>query len=200
MGGLAGVVCEPMTAAPDTRRPCPEGASGENSGKRERPQAGSERASYRSGFAFGTLGFVTATVLGVVSTIVTSRLYGVRIVGEYALVWAPVAALWVLSTVKEQQALIREITGLPPRHPRVTQLFAAVFTFSTALTFAIAALDAVACWFAFRGPLKAPELIGPAFANIAGYALITNTGWNIDSIFSAFVAGRQLFWCACTKR
>src|SRR5205807_1722037 len=26
------------------------------------------------------------------------------------------------------------------------------------------------------------------------YALVTNTGWNIDSIFSAFVAGRQLFW------
>jgi O-antigen/teichoic acid export membrane protein len=29
---------------------------------------------------------------------------------------------------------------------------------------------------------------------MAGYAIVTNTGWNIDSIFSAFVAGRQLFW------
>jgi O-antigen/teichoic acid export membrane protein len=152
------------------------------------------RASYRSGFAFGTLAFFAVAALGVVSTIVTSRLYGVKIIGEFALVWAPVAALWVLSTVKEQQALIKEITGLPPLHPRVTQLFAAVFTFSCGLTAVVALLDAAICWFVFRGPLNAPTLLVPALVDIAGYALVTNTGWNIDSIFSAFVAGRQLFW------
>ena len=65
------------------------------------------------------------TTLGLVSTIITARLYGVRIIGEFALVTVPVAALWALSSVKEQQALIKEITRLPPRHPRVTQLFAA---------------------------------------------------------------------------
>jgi O-antigen/teichoic acid export membrane protein len=152
------------------------------------------RGSYRSGFAFGSLGFVAATVLGVVSMIVTSRLYGVRIIGKFALVSAPVAALWILSTVKEQQALIKEITGLPPRHPRVTQLFAAVFTFSSTLTVVMATIDAAACWLVFRGPLHHPELVAPTFVSLAGYALITNTGWNIDSIFSAFVAGRQIFW------
>lgn len=153
-----------------------------------------QRASYRAGFLFGTLSFLSVAIFGVVSTIITARLYGVRIVGQYALVWAPVAALWVFSTVKEQQALIKEITGLPARHPRVTQLFAVVFTFSTALTAIVSIVDAVACWFVFRGPLHAPELIAPAYANIAGYALITNTGWNIDSVLSAFVAGRQIFW------
>jgi O-antigen/teichoic acid export membrane protein len=153
-----------------------------------------ERASYQSGFLFGTLSFFSVAIFGVLSTIITARVYGVRIVGQYALVWAPVAALWVFSTVKEQQALIKEITGLPARHPRVTQLFAAVFTFSTGLTAAVALIDAVACWFVFRGPLHAPGLIAPAFANIAGYAVVTNTGWNIDSILSAFVAGRQIFW------
>ena len=124
----------------------------------------------------------------------TARLYGVQIIGSFALVSVPVAALWILSTVKEQQALIKEVTGLPARHPRVTQLFAAVFTFSSGLTAVVAMLDIVVCWFVFRGPLHAPELIVPAFANIAGYAVVTNTGWNIDSIFSAFVAGRQIFW------
>ncbi len=153
-----------------------------------------ERASYRSGFLFGTLSFLSVAIFGVISTIITARVYGVRIIGQYALVWAPVAALWVFSTVKEQQALIKEITGLPARHPRVTQLFAVVFTFSTALTAAVALIDAAACWFVFRGPLHAPALIAPAFANIAGYAIVTNTGWNIDSILSAFVAGRQIFW------
>ncbi len=160
-------------------------------GSDRRPTA--KRASYRSGFLFGTLNFFAVSGVGLVSTVITSHLYGVRIIGQFALVWAPVAALWVLSTAKEQQALIREITGLPPRHPRVTQLFAAVFTFSWSLTAVVSSLVAVVCWFVFRGPLHAPALVAPAIANIAGYAIVTNTGWNIDSIFSAFVAGRQLF-------
>jgi O-antigen/teichoic acid export membrane protein len=160
----------------------------------DEPALASGRASYRSGFVFGTLSFFAAAALGVVSTIATARLYGVHIIGEYALVWAPVAALWVLSTAKEQQALIKEITGLPLRHPRVSQLFAAVFTFSFGLTATVALIDAAFCWFAFRGPLHAPELLLPALVNIGGYVLIINTGWNIDSVFSAFVAGRQIFW------
>lgn len=150
--------------------------------------------SYRSGFFFGGLGFVLATVLGVLSMIATSRLYGVRVIGQFALVSAPVGVLWILSTVKEQQALVREITGLAPRDPQVTRLFAAVFTFSVGLTALVALLDGVVCSFVFPGPLRAPGLVAPALVSIVGYALVTNTGWNIDSIFSAFVAGRQIFW------
>ncbi len=152
------------------------------------------RASYRAGFAFGTLSFVAVAIAGVISTILTSRIYGVRTIGKFALIMAPVSAMWVLSSVKEQQALIKEITGLPPRHPRVTQLFAVVFSFSTALTAFVGVLAAAACWFVFRGPLHQPELVAAAFVNIAGYALVTNTCWNVDSILSAFVAGRQIFW------
>jgi O-antigen/teichoic acid export membrane protein len=152
------------------------------------------RGSYRTGFAFGILSFVVLAAIGVGSTIVTARLYGVRVIGEFALVLAPVSALWVLSTVKEQQALIKEISSLPPRHPRVTQLFAVVVTFSSALTLIVTALAGIVCVLVFRGPLRAPELLSPALVNLAGYALLTNTGWNVDSILSAFVAGRQLFW------
>ncbi|HEY2537788.1 MAG TPA: polysaccharide biosynthesis C-terminal domain-containing protein [Solirubrobacteraceae bacterium] len=158
------------------------------------PQPIGKRGTYRAGFAFGTLSFLAVSVTGLISTVLTARLYGVRIIGMFALITVPVAALWALSSVKEQQALIREITRLPPRHPRVTQLFAAVFTFSSTLTLAVAVLDMVVCWFVFRGPLQAPELIAPTFVSIAGRATVTNTGWNIDSILSAFVAGRQIFW------
>ena len=158
------------------------------------PRAPAERASYRSGFAFATLSFVAVAVLGVLSTILTSRLYGVTIIGQYALTWAPVGALWVLSSVKEQQALIKEITNLSPRDPRVSQLFAAVFTFSALLTLLVALLAAVACCIVFPGALNEPALLAPALANIAGYVLLMNTGWNIDSILAAFIAGRQIFW------
>lgn len=153
-----------------------------------------KHGSYRAGFFFGTLTFCAMVGTGLISTIVTARLYGIDVIGQYALVAAPVAAIWVLSTVKEQQALIREITGLKPREPRVTQLFAAVFTFSMGLTLLVGMLAAGLCLFMFPGPFHAPELLAPALVSIAGYVFVTNTGWNIDSIFSAFVAGRQLFW------
>jgi O-antigen/teichoic acid export membrane protein len=134
------------------------------------------------------------SAFGIIPLILSSRIYGVRIVGQFALASAPVLALWVLSTAKEQAALIKEITGLAPRHPRVTQLFAAVFTFSSGLTFVMAVIAAIISWIVFRGPLHQPDLVVPTFVNLAGYALITNTAWNVDSVFSAFVAGRELFW------
>jgi O-antigen/teichoic acid export membrane protein len=151
------------------------------------------RGSYRAGFFFGTLSFGVAIGLGFASTVLTARLYGVETIGDFALVWAPVAALWVLSTIKEQQALIKEIAALTPREPRVTQLFAAVFTFSLGLTATMALVATLVCCFVFPGPLNAPQLLAPALVSIAGYTLVTNTGWNFDSILSAFVAGRQLF-------
>jgi O-antigen/teichoic acid export membrane protein len=169
-------------------------ATSDHSGRQSNGKPVAKRASYRSGFFFGTLNFFAVSGLGLLSTVITSRVYGVRIIGQYALVLAPVAALWILSTVKEQQALIREITALPPRHPRVTQLFAAVFTFSSGLTAVVSLLVAAACLLVYPGPFHAPELVAPALANVAGYAIVANTGWNIDSILSAFVAGRQLFW------
>jgi O-antigen/teichoic acid export membrane protein len=163
----------------------------EGSPKNNSPQ---QNASYRSGFAFGILSFLALAVLGLASTIVTARIYGVTIIGEFALTMAPVTLLWVLSTAKEQAALIKEITGLPRRHPRVTELFGAVFTFSSALTVFASLLAAGGVWLLFRGPLGVPQLVTPAFVSLAGYAIVTNTAWNFDAIFSAFVAGRQLFW------
>lgn len=162
-------------------------------GRESGASRGARHGSYRSGFAFGALSFLVTAVFGVVSTIATARLYGVRIIGQFALICAPVAMLWYLSTVREQAALIKEVTSLSPRHPRVTQLFAAIFTFSFGLTVAMSALTALVSVVVFRGPLHHPELVVPMLVYMAGYALVTNTGWNIDSIFAAFVAGRQLF-------
>ncbi len=160
----------------------------------EAAESTAKHGSYRSGFAFGILSFVAVAGVTLVSTIATSRIYGIRIIGQFALVSAPVTAMWVLSTAKEQAALIREITQLPTRHPRVTQLFSAVFTFSTSLTFVMCSLAALVSIWVFRGPLHHPNLVTPALVSLAGYALVTNTAWNLDSVFSAFVAGRQLFW------
>lgn len=154
----------------------------------------SGRASYREGAAFAALGLVSATVLGLVSSIVVARLYGVAVLGQFALVMSPVGIAWSLSTVSEQAALVRRLSVIPPREPRVTGLFGAVLSFSFGLTLVVAALVMAVTFVAFNGPIDHPELFKPALMNMIGYLFITNTGWNLDAVLAAFRAGRQLFW------
>lgn len=143
---------------------------------------------------YGALSFAAMAVLGIVSSIVIARLYGIEVIGEFALATAPVGTLWLLSTTKEQVALVRELASLPPRAPRVTALWTAVLAFSTGLTVVVASLAALAVYFLYRGPIDRPDLFLPAVACLGGYVLITNLGWNFDGIYSAFLAGRRLFW------
>ncbi len=154
----------------------------------------SSRGSYRQGFSYALLSMGSLAIVGIVATVVTARVYGIRVIGEFALATAPVGAMWFLTSVKEQAALIRRLTSLQPRDPLVTALFLAVLAFSGGLTVVVSALAAVAILVVFPGPLDQPDLVVPALASLATYALVINLSWNIDGIFSAFVAGRQLFW------
>lgn len=153
-----------------------------------------ERPSFREGFGFGGLSFAVGGVLSVVSTIVVARLYGIEVIGEYALAYAPTGFVWFLSSAKERPALVRVLATLPPRAPRVAGLFAAVFAFSIALTIVASAIAVGAAYLVFNGPIGRPDLFGPAVASIGSYLVLTNTCWNIDTILVGFRAGRQLFW------
>jgi O-antigen/teichoic acid export membrane protein len=153
-----------------------------------------KRASYREGVSFGALSFGVMATLGVVSSIVIARMYGVRVLGEFALVVAPANAVWYLSSTRERTAFVRELATQPPRAPRVTGLFTAMLAFSLALTIAVAAIGMSITYLVFRGPIGQPDLFVPALANMVSYVLLTNTGWNLDAVFSGFRAGRELFW------
>lgn len=96
------------------------------------------RASYSEGAAFAVLSFVSLAVVGLVSSIAVARAYGVDPIGEFAIAAAPAIALSVLSQLREQAGLVRELAVLPPRAPRVTGLFAAVMAFSFTLTLVVA--------------------------------------------------------------
>ncbi len=159
-----------------------------------RGAAAPARGTLSAGLSFGAASFIATTTVGVFTSVFIARLYGVRVVGQFALVYAPVLAAWLLSTVREQPALQREAAVLPPRDPRVTGLFAAVFTFSTGLTVAVSTIAAIVTIIVFDGPIRHPGLIAPALASLAGYTVFTNTCWNFDSIFIAFRDGRQLLW------
>jgi O-antigen/teichoic acid export membrane protein len=152
------------------------------------------RASFSEAFGFGALSFVSGAVLGLGSSIAIARLYGIDVIGGFALASAPTGIAWFLSTVRERPALIRELAKLPPRHDRVTGLFMAVFLFSFALTAVVCAIATLATYLLFNGAIGQPDLFLPAVANLVVYLLVVNTCWNLDGVFSAFLAGRQLFW------
>jgi O-antigen/teichoic acid export membrane protein len=152
------------------------------------------RASYSQSASFAVLSFASVALVGVGSSIAIARIYGVNIVGEYALAIGAVNVLRYISSAREQAALVRELSTLEPRAGRVTGLFAAVFAFSTALTVAVAILVTGGVYLAFEGPVDQPDLFIPALASIAGYVIFQNACWNIDQVLAGFRAGRELFW------
>jgi O-antigen/teichoic acid export membrane protein len=152
------------------------------------------RSSFSEAFGFGGLSFVSGAVLGIGSSIAIARLYGIDVIGGFALASAPTGIAWFLSTVRERPALIRELAKLAPREGRVTGLFVAVFAFSFALTAIVSAIAAAATYLLFNGPIDQPDLFLPALVNLVVYLLVVNTCWNLDGVFSAFLDGRQLFW------
>jgi O-antigen/teichoic acid export membrane protein len=140
------------------------------------------------------LSFGLILTISLVTQIVVARVYGVRVMGEFALAFAPTGAVWILSTVREQAALVRELAKAAPRQPRATALFLAVLCFSFALTLVVGAIAVPITWLVFHGPIDEPQLFAPAVASLAGYVTVTNTCWNLDSVFSAYRAGTDLLW------
>lgn len=151
------------------------------------------RPSLTEGLSYAGLSFGFSVVLAVATSIVTARIYGIEVVGEFALATAPVSALWFLSTVRERPAFVRLVATMAPRAPRLTGLFVAVFAFSTALTLVAALLATGGTYLLYEGAVDQPDLFLPALAGIVGYVLLTNPGWNLDAVFVAFGDGRRLF-------
>jgi O-antigen/teichoic acid export membrane protein len=153
-----------------------------------------ERRSYSVGLSINVISFAVLGVLGLISAIAIARIYGVTVLGQFALVTAPVNVLFAFSSAREQVGLVRELATLPPRAPRVTGLFYAVLLFSFGLTVVVGLLTIAATIWLFNGPIDQPTLVAPAIVGIAGYTVLINTCWNMDMVFSAFHAGSVLFW------
>jgi O-antigen/teichoic acid export membrane protein len=152
------------------------------------------RASYREGVSFAALSFGAVACVSLVSSVASSRIYGVQVIGEFALVGATIAAVRLTSTTKERPALVRELATLEPRDPRVTGLFVATLAFSAALTCLVGALVLVVTYLLLSGPIGQPDLTVVAAVTVAGYVVIANTAENLTVVFHGFRAGRQLFW------
>jgi O-antigen/teichoic acid export membrane protein len=152
-----------------------------------------EGATVRKGMSFAVASFGINGVLGLVGAVITSRLYGVDVMGQYALVIAPWVMLIQLSSVAERVALVREIAGLPARSPRVTGMFIPVLGFSVLLTIVVSIPVMLIAAAILNGPANQPHLVIPALCVVIAYILFDNTSANFDGIFSAFRSGRDLF-------
>jgi O-antigen/teichoic acid export membrane protein len=152
------------------------------------------RSSYRRGLGFAGLSTIVLAAVGVVSSVAIARAFGVHALGAYTLVIAPGLALTFLSTAKEQTALIRELSTLRAREPRVSGLFYATFAFSLALTAAVAAVTFGVAYLVFHGPVDHPALVPLIAVDLAVQVVLVNTCFNLDSVLIAFRAGNQLLW------
>lgn len=151
------------------------------------------KRTFARGFAFGSVTFVAGATVSLISAVVTARIYGIRVIGEYTLAYAPTATVWYFSTVQEQPSLVRRLARLQPRSGEGTALWLTVSAFSQALTTVVVAVASGLTVLAFEGPLHHKELIGPALFMMATYLLLGNPGWNIDTVFAAFRAASELF-------
>lgn len=152
------------------------------------------KGSYSEGVAFELLSFLFVLVVGVGTSIAVARLYGIVVIGEYALVYGALIALIIFSSVREQAAFVRRIAVLEPRDPRVTGLWLATFCFSVALTVPIAGVVLGLTWLLFDGPIGRPDLFVPAAVMVGFGVAVYNTSWNLDRVLTGFRAGRALLW------
>ncbi len=152
-----------------------------------------EDPDHRKGMNYAVVSFTVNGLIGLAGAVVTSRIYGVDVMGQYALVVAPWLLLIQLSTVAERVALVRELTGLQRRSPRVTGLLIPVLVFSAALTTVVAIPLMLVTAAVYNGPADQPDLVMPALAVVIVYIVFDNTSQNLDGVFAAFRSGRELF-------
>lgn len=149
--------------------------------------------AYRTGLAFGALTFAAMAILGLGSSVVLARIYGVAGIGGYALVLAATAAVGLLSTLREQEAMVRDIAVMRPGDPAITGRVAIVTALSVGAALVVAlVVGALAAW-ALAGPLDQPQIVAPALVAVVAYALVDRLSWNLDFVFAAHRAGWELF-------
>jgi O-antigen/teichoic acid export membrane protein len=166
------------------------------------PSGGAEpadRPPVRHGLSFAAVSFFVSVLIGIGSSIWTSRLYGIRVIGEYALVSAPYLITTQISQVNEGTAFVRAAADLPARGLRVSALFRLILGFSAVLTVTVSTIVFVVATLLLRGPVGQPELVLPALVVMVGYVCLDNLSWNIDSVLSAFRAGHVLFWARTSQ-
>jgi O-antigen/teichoic acid export membrane protein len=146
-----------------------------------------------------TMSSLITAVGSILTAVIASRLYGITVVGEFALVIAPWAVLVRISTIAEHLGFMRVAAVLPVRSRPLGALFAALLRFSTALTFATSILTSVVTALLYNGPIHRPHLVMPAIVLVFGYLLFDNVGWNLDTLLTSTRQHLALFYARISQ-
>jgi O-antigen/teichoic acid export membrane protein len=155
--------------------------------------APAEQDRYARGLKYSAYDSVTSLVLGLVSAIATARVFGATVIGAFALASLLTGSLHMISNVREQSGLVRELTRHAPRAPESRALLWLVLGFSVLITAAVMLpFGALAVWL-LREVFDQPDLVGPFAVLVASYLVLDNTSFNLEAPLVAFRDGRSLW-------
>jgi O-antigen/teichoic acid export membrane protein len=149
----------------------------------------------RRGLKLANVGFVVTMALSLVSSVVTSRLYGAQQFGRFWIAYSPVLLLTQLSSVSEQMGLIRELAEFDPRDPKATGLWRVVFRFSLLVTTAMGLVVGGAFWLYFGRDDDTRDLFPLTALLLATYVVIDNPSWNLEHFLTGFRRATELMLC-----
>ncbi len=148
--------------------------------------------SMRRGLGFAGSSFASNVVIVTLGALITSRLYGIEVIGEQALASVPYLLTMRFSTVSEQTALVRLISLLPRRDRGAAGTALAVFAFSAVVTIVVAAVVFFITAVLLGGAIRDNGLVLPALVLLVAYVVFENTNWSIDTVMAATGGLREL--------
>jgi O-antigen/teichoic acid export membrane protein len=154
-----------------------------------------EQDRYARALKYSAYDTVSAVVLGLVSAILTARVFGIEVIGAFALASLLTGSLHMVSNVREQGGLVRELTRYAPNAPECRALLWLVLGFSAMLTVAILVPFGALAVFLLHDVFDRPELVAPFAALAASYVVLDNTSFNLEAPLVAFRDGRGI-WLA----
>ena len=133
-------------------------------------------------------------VVSLVSSILLARIYGVTVIGQYALVLSVVLFTVIFSTLREQTAFVRTVAVLDRYDARISGAFYAVLSLSIGITCVVGGLTFLVSSALFRGALNQPDVVAATGIALLSHLTFERIAWTLDSVLVAFRRAKELFW------
>lgn len=152
-----------------------------------------EQDRFARGLKYSAYDTASTFVLGLASAIITARVFGAEVIGAFALAALLTGALHMISNVREQGGLVRELTRYAPGAPQAPALLWLVLGFSAAITVLVLLPFGALAVFLLRDVFEQPDLVGPFAVLVAAYVALDNTSFNLDAPLVAYRDGRSIW-------
>jgi O-antigen/teichoic acid export membrane protein len=154
----------------------------------------SEQEQYARGLRYSAYDTGSSLVLGLASAVITARVFGVEVIGAFALATLLTGSLHLVSNVREQGGLVRELTRHRRGTPEPRALTWATLALSFVITTVVLVPFAVLAVWLLSDVFDRPELVLPFAVLTVGYVLLDNTSSNLDAPLVAYRDGRSLWF------